>query len=157
MPNRAMVFVSEAVPSLGSQRLELLMADAERFNRDVGITGVTLFDGSRFLAYMEGPADALSVVYARVSGSTSHAHLIELAQGRVGQRRLPYWPMRLLQVTPNDLRSISVADWSSFVQRGDADALNATAMDLLVRLASGHTTPVYSLPSAEDAGLGASI
>lgn len=69
------------------------MADAARFNTSAGVSGVTLYDGRRFLAYMEGPPDGLDVAFSRAAGASSHGELIELARGRVGLRRLPYWPM----------------------------------------------------------------
>lgn len=131
MPNRAVVFVSEARTDLSEAKLASIMADAARFNRDVGISGVTLFDGSRFLAYMEGPPDALDVAFARARGASSHSHLIEVARGRVGQRRVPYWPMQLVNVEAGTLPRMLRADWTGFVQRTDEGVLPATAMELL--------------------------
>lgn len=87
--------MSEASPYLSLGRLVELIADAERFNRQAGVTGVTLYDGARFLSYLEGPPDGLRVAYARASEARSHLNFIELARGRVSQRRLPRWPMRL--------------------------------------------------------------
>lgn len=122
------------------------MADAERFNRQVSVTGVTLYDGVRFLCYMEGPPDGLRVAYTRASEARSHLNLIELARGRVSQRRLPRWPMRLFEAKEGQLQNIAMADWASFAQRGDADAMNATAMDLLVRFTGGPAASVYVEP-----------
>ncbi|EMB2829651.1 TPA: BLUF domain-containing protein [Stenotrophomonas maltophilia] len=146
MPNRAVVFVSEASPYLSAGRLVELMADAERFNRQAGVTGVTLYDGARFLSYMEGAPDGLRVAYARASEARSHLNLIELARGRVSQRRLPRWPMRLFEANESQLQSIAMAGWAGFAQRGDAEAMNATAMDLLVRFTGGPAASVYVGP-----------
>jgi Sensors of blue-light using FAD len=143
MPNHAVVFVSEASPYLAPGRLLELMADAERFNREAGVTGVTLYDGDRFLSYMEGPPDGLRVAYARASEARSHLNLIELARGRVSQRRLPRWPMRLFQAKEAQLQRIAMADWASFAQRGDPEAMNATAMDLLLHFTGGQAASVY--------------
>ncbi|AWH48571.1 blue light sensor protein [Stenotrophomonas sp. SAU14A_NAIMI4_5] len=141
MPIRAVVYVSEAVPGVAnsgsgvpSQKLEELVQDAARFNRDAGVTGVLLFDGTRFLQYLEGPEDGLAVAYSRVLGSESHTGVVELQRGRVGQRRLPFWPMRWLPVERQDLASVAHADWTRFNRRGDAEAMNATAMDRLLHL-----------------------
>ncbi|ARQ90459.1 BLUF domain-containing protein [Stenotrophomonas maltophilia] len=134
MPNRAVVFVSEAVGDLTSAHLSKIMADAERFNRTAGVTGVTLFDGQRFLAYMEGPPDGLNVAFSRAAGATSHSSLIEIARGRVGQRRLPYWPMRCIPLSPPELVRLVRADWTSFLQRGGDQVAPATAMEMLVAL-----------------------
>lgn len=133
-----MVYASEAVAEIVADglgqtegRLCSIIDDAARFNRDAGVTGVLLFDGERFLQYLEGPEDGLSVAYSRVVGAGSHSGLIELQRGRVGRRRLPSWPMRWLPVESQELARMANADWTSFFQRGDATAPNATGMDLL--------------------------
>ncbi|MBE5272207.1 BLUF domain-containing protein [Stenotrophomonas sp. B2] len=138
-PIRAVVYVSEASDVLAGDKLGLsngkldeVVDDAARFNRDAGVTGVLLFDGERFMQYLEGPEDGLSVAYSSVLGATSHHGIVELQRGRVGQRRLPFWPMRWLPVEPAELRGMVRADWTGFSQRGAED--NATAMDMLVRL-----------------------
>ncbi|UXB38280.1 BLUF domain-containing protein [Stenotrophomonas maltophilia] len=134
MPNRAVVFVSEARSDLTMAHLSKIMADAERFNRTAGVTGVTLFEGGRFLAYMEGPPDGLDVAFSRAVGATSHSSLIEIVRGRVGQRRLPYWPMRCIPLSPPELVQLVRADWTSFLQREGDQAGPATAMEMLVAL-----------------------
>lgn len=134
MPNRAVVFVSEAASHLNAEHLASIMADAARFNRNAGVSGVTLYDGRRFLAYMEGPPDGLDVAFSRAAGASSHAELIELAKGRVGQRRLPFWPMRCIPLSASDLVQLVRADWTSFLQRGGDQAGPATAMEMLVAL-----------------------
>lgn len=141
MPIRAVAYVSEAAPAfagdplgLGSVKLDELVDDAARFNRNAGVTGVLLFDGARFLQYMEGPEDGLSVAYSRVRSATSHTGLIELQRGRVGNRRLPFWPMRWLPTPPAALRRLACADRLGFVQHSDGQAEAETAMDILARL-----------------------
>jgi hypothetical protein len=117
---------------LSNGKLDQIVDDAARFNRNAGVTGVLLFDGERFLQYLEGPEDGLSVSYSRVLGASSHNGVVELQRGRVGQRRLPFWPMKWLPVEPEELRRVALADWTRFNQRGDADDANATAMDFLL-------------------------
>ena len=134
MPNKAVVFVSESASDLTQAHLLMVMADAERFNRRAGVTGVTLFDGSRFLSYMEGPQDGLDVAFSRAIGATSHSNLIEIARGRVAQRSLPYWPMRCIPLAPPELVQLVRADWTGFLQRGGDQVAPATAMELLVAL-----------------------
>ncbi|OBU67318.1 blue light sensor protein [Stenotrophomonas maltophilia] len=141
MPIRAVVYVSSASEEIAGDKLGLstgkldqIVDDAARFNRDAGVTGVLLFDGQRFLQYLEGPRDGLSVAYSRVLGASSHNGLIELQSGRVGQRRLPFWPMKWLPVEPAELKRLAHADWTRFNQLGDAEDANQTAMDLLTGL-----------------------
>jgi len=143
MPIMALVYVSEASNALRGDalglhggKLDALADDAARFNRDAGVTGVLLFDGTRFLQYLEGPSDGVSVAFSRVLGASSHHDVMELQRGTVAARRLPYWPMRWLPVEVNELADVGVADWAGFKVRGDGEALNATAIDRLLFLIS---------------------
>lgn len=146
VPIRAVVYTSEAAVDIAASRLGQtggrlceIVDDAARFNRDAGVTGVLLFDGGRFLQYMEGPDDGLQVAYSRVLGASSHSGLIELQRGRVGQRRLPFWPMRWLPVEPTELRRVASADWTGFAQReGGGASTSATGMELLSALVQPH-------------------
>ena len=145
MQIRAVAYISEAGPAvagdplgLRSGKLDDLVDDAARFNRNAGVTGVLLFDGARFLQYMEGPEGGLNVAYSRVLGAASHTGLIELQRGRVGNRRLPFWPMRWLPTQPEQLKSLARADWSGFAQRTGDDVPTETAMDVLARLVEPH-------------------
>ncbi|WP_445513556.1 BLUF domain-containing protein [Stenotrophomonas sp. 3(2025)] len=148
MPIRAVVYTSEAAADIAASRLGQaggrlcdIVDDAARFNRDAGVTGVLLFDGVRFVQCMEGPDDGLQVAYSRVLGASSHSGLIELQRGRVGQRRLPFWPMRWLAVEPTELRRVAGADWTGFVQREGtaAPTTTATGMELLRALVEPYT------------------
>ncbi|OUL16237.1 blue light sensor protein [bacterium AM6] len=146
MPIRAVVYTSEAAADIAASwlgqaggRLCDIVDDAARFNRDAGVTGVLLFDGARFVQYMEGPDDGLQVAYSRVLGASSHSGLIEL-QRAGGQRRLPFWPMRWLAVEPTELRRVAGADWTGFVQReGTGASTSATGMELLRALVEPYT------------------
>lgn len=130
MPIRAVVYVSSAGEEIAGDKLGLsngkldqIVDDAARFNRNAGVTGV-----------LEGPEDGLSVAYSRVLGASSHNEIVELQRGRVGQRRLPFWPMKWLPVEPAELKRLAQADWTRFNQRGDAEDANPAAMDLLAGL-----------------------
>lgn len=145
MPIRAVVYVSSAGEEIAGDKLGLsngkldqIVDDAARFNRNAGVTGVLLFDGERFLQYLEGPEDGLSVAYSRVLGARSHSGIVELQRGRVGQRRLPFWPMRWLPVPPPDLKDVAHRDWTRFNQRGELSSTNPTAMDKLYALVQDH-------------------
>ena len=83
---------------------------------------------------MEGPADGLDVAFSRVSGARSHTELTELGRGRVGQRRLPFWPMRCLSVSAGELQMIALADWSRFIQRAVTSQDEDEAMQKLLAI-----------------------
>lgn len=138
MANRAIAYASEALPGLDPQRLTAMVEDAARFNHDAGITGVLLFDGQRFLQYIEGPEDALDVAYSRILGASSHREIVELARGRVGRRMFPCWSMRLLPADAHELSQAAYADWRGFVRRAGREGSPWAAMDHLTAVAQPH-------------------
>ncbi len=108
------VATSEAVEGLSIEQLEALVADAARFNKVAGVTGVLLYDGARFVQYFEGPEDGVASVYERVLQATSHTGVVELARGRVSTRQFPYWSMHRLPADQLLVGKLARADWSRF-------------------------------------------
>lgn len=117
MPIQAIAYTSEAVPGLGLDTVDDLARKAAEFNKQAGVTGLLLFDGARFLQYLEGPEDGITEVYSRVQNSRSHTGMVELGRARTGRRHFPYWAMRMLPSEPAGLRGAVGKDWSSFVVR----------------------------------------
>ncbi|PKH70330.1 F420H(2):quinone oxidoreductase [Stenotrophomonas sp. Betaine-02u-21] len=117
MPIQAIAYTSEAVPGLGLDAVDDLTRKAAEFNKQAGVTGLLLFDGARFLQYLEGPEDGIAVVYSRVQNSRSHTGMVELGRARTGHRHFPYWAMRMLPSEPAELRGAVGKDWSRFVVR----------------------------------------
>lgn len=138
MPIRAIAYASEAVSDLPEDRLVALVEDAARFNRDAGLTGILLFDGGRFLQYVEGPEDALNIAYGRILAASSHREIVELARGRVGRRMFPYWSMRLLPAGSRELSQAAYADWRGFVRRAGYEGSPWAAMDHLTAIVIPH-------------------
>ncbi|SDK00806.1 BLUF domain-containing protein [Stenotrophomonas pavanii] len=118
MPLRAIAYASEAIPGLSMDHVDDLSRAAARFNLEAGVTGVLLYDGHRFLQYIEGPEGGINVVYRRILGARSHCELLELGRGRVSGRFFPYWSMRLLWTDPADIRSVARGNWSGLSRGG---------------------------------------
>lgn len=89
MPLRAVAYASEATSGLSMDHVDDLARAAARFNFEAGVTGVLLYDGLRFLQYIEGPEDSINVVYSRILSARSHCEVIELGRGRVSGRFFP--------------------------------------------------------------------
>lgn len=130
MSIHAVVYASQVTAGLPAERLEALVQDAARFNQLAGVTGLLLFDGERFLQYLEGPDDGLHAAYDRVLTASSHSDVMQLARGLVGSRLAPCWSMTMVGTDRRELGKIAAADWNSFVRRGSA--LRPTAVDYLV-------------------------
>lgn len=146
MPIRAVAYVSTACSEIaeddarriGSEKLNALVDDAARFNRQAGVTGVLLFDGTRFFQYMEGPEDGLVIAYGRVIGASSHHDVVELQQGLVSSRLLPFWPMRWLHADRSQIKALATADWAAFKVRRESSASRPTGMDIVRAVVEPH-------------------
>jgi len=118
VPLRAIAYASEAIPGLSMDHVDDLGRAAAGFNFEAGVTGVLLYDGLRFLQYIEGPEDSINVVYSRILSARSHRELIELGRGRVSGRFFPDWSMRLLWVEASEIRSVARGNWDGLSRGG---------------------------------------
>jgi hypothetical protein len=64
------------------------------YNASVHVTGLlVLTDGMHYLQTIEGPPDAVDLVYARIVSDTSHAEFAVLCDEKIDQRAYPDWAM----------------------------------------------------------------
>jgi hypothetical protein len=138
MALQAIAYASEAVLDLGPDGLEQLAQRSFVRNQLAGVTGLLLFDGRRFLQYIEGPDDGMAVIYSRITYSRQHTDLIELARGRVAQRRMPYWSMRLIPVEDTQLREAAFSDWTSLTRRAVGSRASPTGVERLATLVAPY-------------------
>lgn len=131
MPIRAIAYSSQAMPGLSIDDVENLATSADNFNKSADVTGILLFDGSRFMQYIEGPDEGLKQVYSRIIASRQHSEIIELARGQISGRRFPPWPLRLLSTQHDQLRSVARGDWTGFALSRGGRAPTGTGMDRL--------------------------
>ena len=144
MPLRAIAYVSEASDSLTAERLQQLVMDAVLFNESADVTGTLLFDGSRFLQYLEGPEAGVNGAYKRILAAGSHSGVVELNRGRVGRRQFPHWRMCCVRVDELALGKIAISDWTGFVRSASALASGTSALDRLLWVTQSNLEGVAS-------------
>lgn len=115
MSLHAIAYASEARADLRTTDLDRLLADATAFNRVAGVTGVLMFDGSRFLQYLEGPEDGIDSVFQRIFNARSHAQMRLLCRAPVVQRAFPRWSMGTRRIDADLLTQIVDAAWPGFL------------------------------------------
>ena len=138
MSLRAIAYTSELSPGRTRAHVDALTDAAAAFNLSAGISGVLLFDGTRFLQYIEGPDAGLDAAYARIRGASSHHSLMELGRARIGRRHFPDWSMHLLPADPEQLRTAIRNDWSGFVNRRSVPGERIYGVEGLVKLVQGN-------------------
>lgn len=114
MPLHAVAYSSVARPDLVDAALDRIVADATAFNRVAGVSGALMFDGTRFVQYIEGPRDGLDSVFQRIVNARAHMNLHVLARMPLKARWFPRWSMTSRLSEPEVLDGILLARWAGF-------------------------------------------
>ncbi len=95
---KTLTYTSLARLDLDAQDLEAIHHSARTLNGLDGITGLLVFDGSRFLQIVEGAPDAIDDLMARLRRDSRHSAIEVRDERLVEARAFPDWTMELLQV-----------------------------------------------------------
>jgi hypothetical protein len=91
-----LVYVSTIAPSMTEVDLQVLLGAAQMRNRRLDVTGVLVRGRRHFAQHLEGRADALEQVMARVRADARHSGLVVLARTPITKRQFGRWDMRLV-------------------------------------------------------------
>lgn len=87
------VFTSRASRQFGREDVESLRQHAASANEREGLTGLFLFDGSRFLLALEGPEIPLLKVMNKIYADERHYDIIFILSEPARERQFPHWAM----------------------------------------------------------------
>lgn len=88
-----------------SFNIDKLVSSASRINKKQGITGVLMFDGTYFLQILEGGAENVDQLYAKIKMDRRHHHIVELMRDYAPRRSFPGNGMAVY-----DMRSVRSAN-----------------------------------------------
>ncbi len=91
--NLSWCYLSTATQAFDRQQLDELYRSAREVNGEHGVRGVLLYGNRRFCQLIEGPADGMAEVMARVRGSTQHHDLLTLHEEPVPRLAYPSWSL----------------------------------------------------------------
>jgi hypothetical protein len=95
-----LVYRSRAVQPLSPVQLQQLAVEAQSRNRIESITGVVLYDDSRFFQWLEGPAESLDRIMRSIRRDPRHTD-IEVLENHAAEGRLfSEWNMKLATPRP---------------------------------------------------------
>lgn len=109
---QALVYRSASAGSLTNPDLDRLLVDASVHNRMHNVTGALLYDGHRFLQYIEGPPDSLGRVLTRIEKSGKHANVQVLFRGAIAQRHFWNWSMACRHADASMVQRLEGARWT---------------------------------------------
>lgn len=91
----SLCYRSTAVPGLTLSDILRIAEQAQFCNGPAAVTGVLFHAGGRFLQWLEGPADAVEAVMARILVDGRHRDVELLSKESVTRRRFGDWHMQL--------------------------------------------------------------
>lgn len=139
----SITYRSEASRRPSRSDLEAMVAKARARNRSVGVTGMLLYDGGRFLQTLEGPPEALDQVWSSIRRDPWHGAIEVLSQHIVPARLFAGWDMQLYsrrngrpKLAPAPARSAPpltdhIRETARFALDGDDGRLNALIASLV--------------------------
>lgn len=104
-----LVYISSAKAPVSGAVLDNILAVSRRNNAAVGVSGLLVAGGRRFLQALEGPEQAVLATYARIQADHRHRALVLLSRRQVDERGFGDWSMAYEEGdTPgdDDLRTI---------------------------------------------------
>jgi hypothetical protein len=88
-----LLYISTIRGQLSRTQLETILQTARRRNAAVGITGLLVAGGRRFLQALEGPGAAVFETFDRICKDPAHFGIVELTRGPITERAFGDWSM----------------------------------------------------------------
>lgn len=96
---KTLTYTSLARLDLTQDELHDIVRQARECNALDGLTGLLVFDGSRFLQVLEGAEDAVDSLVERLRRDRRHSAFEVRDQSFVQHRSFPDWAMELVRVS----------------------------------------------------------
>lgn len=143
-PLATLCYRSRANTPPSTDNLTKLVSEARARNKSVGVTGMLVHEGDRFFQWLEGPSEALDVLWSSIRHDDRHGEIELLGEGVTPIRLFSDWDLRFLSRLP---RSHEAADPAAAA----ASALSDGAARLAQLALEGDDEGVESLVRARRA------
>jgi hypothetical protein len=99
-----LLYRSKAAHPLTTGELAHLVEQSQRLNAEYDITGLLCYSSDGyFVQVIEGSAQAVHALYARIQQDTRHQQVVTLSDKPSPARWFPDWTMALVEAQPQDL------------------------------------------------------
>jgi hypothetical protein len=121
----ALIYASVAEGLPRPAEVNAILATARRVNPRLGLTGMLLWSDTRFAQLLEGPSDALDLLYGRLLADTRHHDVTMLSRWDISHRLFPDWSMGSRRLDPR-------TSWELLDRLGDTTPGDAAAWVLFL-------------------------
>lgn len=88
-----LIYISTARATLSKHELEEILRVSRRNNQALGITGLLIVGGRRFLQALEGPSESVMKTYGRIKADDRHFAAVILSDREIAERSFSEWSM----------------------------------------------------------------
>jgi hypothetical protein len=88
-----MLYISTARKDFAESDLADIMAKATKCNRANKITGLLIYDGRRFMQYLEGEENTVRATFERIERDSRHFAVVVLNRTEAVERQFHDWDM----------------------------------------------------------------
>lgn len=128
----ALVYSSQANPSLTDTELELILIRSRVLNAARGITGALLKRGAGIVQYLEGDAAAIDRTFGRIAASPFHREIRVLARAAPVDRQFASWHMAFHDFQRQHQRMDATGHWLDVVPAARAAARGNAPLSVLM-------------------------
>lgn len=126
-----LLYISTVRSEIDAVALEAIVNSARIANRAKGLTGLLVFDGRRFLQYLEGDETAVHALYTKIKADPRHYAVVTLRESHGNNRQFADWDMAMFA-------GLSAAEFDQQVERimrlvENCDVLTAAELKGFVR------------------------
>ena len=83
-----------------------MLKESNQRNKEAGITGMSLYKDGQFMQVLEGPGEAVTETFSRISKDPRHHGIKVIVQGAVQERRFPGWSMAFRDLSLPDHQEV---------------------------------------------------
>jgi Sensors of blue-light using FAD len=101
------IYSSAAAHTVEATDLANLLEKARENNQRLGLTGMLLYAEGSFFQVLEGQAEVVDALYARIESDKRHTQVTKIIREPIPQRFFTEWTMGFSRVSREDLAGIS--------------------------------------------------
>ncbi|HAI74724.1 MAG TPA: bluf domain protein [Microscillaceae bacterium] len=103
-----LIYVSRRKPNCTEAELSKILDACTKNNPELGVTGVLLYSGEKFLQYVEGEYGQLMPLYEKIKQDNRHDEVRLVSIGPIAKKTFPSWQMGAKQVAFDNMEFDSV-------------------------------------------------
>jgi hypothetical protein len=103
-------YTSRAVATRSEKDMEALCEQSTAHNRAIGVTGLLVHDGVKYIQLIEGEFTVVRDLMARIACDSRHDNIVYIINGPIAERAFANWDLACVGFRMNATRSKLLAD-----------------------------------------------